>query len=374
MRIGIDASPLPLRPLGAGIYIIELLNSLSQMEVEDEILVYLQEDRMNLLDLSSECNIKIRLIAKKSIASRVLWEQIELPGLAKRDHLDVLHSMHYTRPLSLPCCSLVTLHDLTFFILPRLHTRIKRSYFRMMTRLSASKADALIAVSESTRRDAIRLLKIPMERIITIPLGVSEQFRKIENGELLDHAKKKYHLPEQFLLYVGTIEPRKNLISLLKAYEGLGGDAFPYDLVIVGPMGWMVRDVINRITNSPFKNRIHRIGYIDREDLPALYNLASVFVYPTLYEGFGLPLLEAMACGTPVVTSNTSSLPEIIGDAGLLVSALDVEAIREAIKAIVFDQEYHLKLSQAGRARAAHFSWLQTARKTYDLYRSVALQ
>lgn len=372
MRIGIDATPLPSQPVGAGRYIVELINSLSALECSDEIIVYIQEDKVQLLDINPNDHLHIKSIKRKSILTRIVWEQITLPRILKEHKIDLLHSLHYTSPYLLPNQSIITFHDLTFFKFPQEHTFAKRMFFKTSIRLSLRKADAIITVSENTREDVLRISQYPGEKVFSIPLGVGPNFQKIVDEHKLSTVVEKYNLPEKYVLFVGTIEPRKNLEVLLEAHEKIQNDRSPLDLVLVGKLGWKFKDVLKRIENSQYSNRIHRLGYVDYEDLPYLYNLAQVFTYPSLYEGFGLPVLEAMACGTPVITSDASSLPEIVGDAGVLIPPRDVGALQESIWRIMNDEKLRAELSNAGMSRASMYSWENTARKTYEVYRTMA--
>ena len=192
--------------------------------------------------------------------------------------------------------------------------------FPTAMRISARQADALISVSESTRQDMIRLLDVHPDKVFTTPLGVDPSFKVTDNENKLRQVAEKYSLPEQFILYLGTIEPRKNLPLLIQIYKQLVDEGILHKLVLVGKYGWMYDEVLDLIKELDLQSKVIMTGYIAQNDLPLVYNLASLFVYPTIYEGFGLPALEAMACGVPVITSRIASLPEIIGEAGLLVT------------------------------------------------------
>jgi glycosyltransferase involved in cell wall biosynthesis len=286
-------------------------------------------------------------------------------------HLDLLHSLHYTRPWRLPCRSVVTFHDMTFFLYPQLHTRSKQAFFPLTIRASARSADAIIAVSESTRADSIRLLGIPGEKIIATPLGVDPAFRPIRDLESLDVVRQRYNLPDRFILYVGLVEPRKNLSGLIRAYRSALEGGIAHRLVVVGRFGWSYQQVLDEIEALGLQERVQFTGYIPQADLPIVYNLASLFVYPTLYEGFGLPALEAMACGTPVVTSNVASLPEIIGEAGVLIPPGDQQALSQALQDVLSDPGLQTHLAIKGPQQASQFTWERTARQTLQVYRQV---
>ena len=373
MRIGIDTTALPAQPVGAGTYIIQLVRAMIALDSDHQWVIYAHQGRQDLFDLPRKDNFEWVLVPDKSPARRMIWEQTVLPVLAHQARIDLLHSLHYTRPLYLPCASVVTFHDMTFFITPKLHTLSKRSFFPIAIRLSARLADALIAVSESTRQDAIRILDIPPNRITTTNLGVSSIFQPITDPNRLAQARRKYSLPESYLLYIGTIEPRKNLPLLINAYNQLIQQNCDRELVIVGRRGWMYEDVYRQIDALNLKERVHFTGYVPTEDLPALYNLAQIFIYPSRYEGFGIPPVEAMACGTPVITTQSSAMIETIGEAGFLIPPDEVSALVNAIQMLNENANLHDELRQKGLQRASRFNWKKTAEDTLAVYEQIVI-
>jgi glycosyltransferase involved in cell wall biosynthesis len=378
MRIGIDITALPANPVGAGTYTIELVRALIELGPQHQWVIFAQPNGKELLAMPSHPAVQWVIVAEKTPFLRLLWEQTVFPFLVKRARINVLHSLHYTRPIFLPCASVVTFHDMTFFLFPELHTFFKRIFFPAAIRLSARLANALIAVSESTRKDAIRLLNIPEHKIHTAPNGVSSVFRPIPDQESRQICKNKYNLPDRFILFVGTIEPRKNLPVLLKAYQHLVKNSpTPQQrpvppLVIAGKMGWMYNEVLQQINHLELEEKVILTGYISSRDLPIVYNLAEVFVYPSIYEGFGLPTLEAMACGTPVITTNVSAMADYVGEAGILVPAHDDWALANAIQSVLEDEGLQMSLSQKGRSQAALFTWQQAAQITLKVYELAA--
>ena len=371
MRIGIDATALPPQPVGAGNYIIQLIRTLSNLEGEFEFVIFAQPDRWQLISAKEHKGIHWVKTPSFDPGIRLIWEQTLLPRLVRQSGVDLLHSLHYTRPYLLSCPSVVTFHDMTFFLYPHLHTRIKRVFFPLAIRLSARTAQSLIADSESTRQDVIRILQIPSKKIVSIPLGVDQKFRVIDDPLVLERVRRDYKLPDRFILYVGLIEPRKNVPLLIRAYKNLIDQGFTVPLVIVGRFGWMYEAVLDQIEGFGLKEQVHFTGYVPGGDLPVIYNLADISVYPTQYEGFGFPALEAMACGVPLVTSAVSSLPEIVGDAGILIPPDDEGALTEAIANVLRNPDLHAELARKGPIQAAQFSWEQTAQKTIQVYRQV---
>lgn len=371
MRIGIDATALPPQPVGAGNYIIQLIRNLDGVDSEFEFVVFAQPGGRRLIDIPASSRIRWVETPPINPGLRLVWEQALFPRLIRKSAVELMHSLHYTRPYLLPCRSVVTFHDMTFFLYPHLHTRIKRIFFPMAIRLSARTAQALIADSESTRQDAIRILDIPPHKIVAVQLGIDPRFRVIEDSLALEQVRREYKLPDQFILYVGLVEPRKNVPLLIRAYKNLAEQGLVNPLVIVGRFGWMSSEVLDEVERLELKDRVYFTGYVPSNDLPGIYNLASLCVYPTRYEGFGFPALEAMACGVPLITSAVSSLPEIVGDAGLLVTPDDEELLTQAMRSVLSNADLQAEMSRKGPVQAAQFTWERTARLTLQVYRQV---
>lgn len=369
MRIGIDATALPPQPVGAGNYIIQLIRALAGLTGEDELVIFAEQKGPALIDLPGSSDLEWKIIPDRRPGARLIWEQTLFSRLIREADIDVLHSMHYTRPISLSCASVVTFHDMTFFLYPELHTLPKRIYFPLAIKSSARRADFVISVSESTRQDAIRLLNLSPDRVITIPHGVDPLFRPIDDLDSETRVSSKYQLPDKFILYVGLIEPRKNLPALISAYKKLVDEGTGHSLVLGGRFGWMFDEVLKQIEKLNLTDNVILPGYFAQEDLPMVYNLSDLFVYPTLYEGFGLPVLEAMACGIPVITTDISSIPEIVEEAGLLVPPDEVEPLFQGMKKVLSDEDLRIELARRGIDQAAKFSWERTAKSTLKVYR-----
>jgi glycosyltransferase involved in cell wall biosynthesis len=369
VHIAYDATALPPRPVGAGNYIIHLLRALVQQPTGAHFSVFAQPYQRALFDLPANAPVDFIPVPAMPPVLRLLWEQTAFPLRLARLAPDLLHSPHYTLPVFYPGRKVVTLHDLTFFLFPHLHTLPKRYFFRFFTRLSARHAAALLADSESTRQDAIRLAGVRAEKIFTAPLGVTAEFRPLSDAAERERVRQKYALPPQFILFVGLLEPRKNLPLLLRAFAQVKDDLPGQQLVIVGRKGWMFEQAFQLVDALGLAERVVFAGYVERADLPLVYNLADVFVYPSLYEGFGLPVLEALACGTPTITSDISSMPEIVGQAGCLVPSGDEAALAAALRNLLGDRDLRQHLAEAGPRRAAAFTWENTAAQTLAVYR-----
>ncbi len=371
MRIAIDATAIPTQRVGAGNYILNLARTLIQIDRENEYVIFAQAS--NVPDLgNSPANAKIVSLAWFSRLQRILWEQVLLPRQIRSFGIDVLHSPHYTLPVTVPCVSIVTFHDMTFFLYPQMHQYYKRIFFGAMIQIAAKRANAIVADSESSRQDILLLLDVNPNRVFTVPLGVSPAYHHVDDRESLESIRRKYHLPERFLLYVGVLEPRKNLPVLVRAYRSLVNRGIPHSLVIVGRKGWMYDQLFQTIRDLDLASRVIFTGYVPEAELPLIYSTADLFIYPSLYEGFGLPVLEAMACGVPVVTSNISSMPEIVGNAGILVDPRRMDELADAVFRISTNRDLHDELAHKGAVRAQLFSWERTARETLDVYRRVA--
>lgn len=303
---------------------------------------------------------------------RIVWEQAVAPFAATRAHLDVLFCPVNVVPLLARVLSVVTVHDLAFLAHPDAFHNAKRRYLTVMTRLSVRRARQVIAVSGHTRDDLVRYFRVRPERITVIPNAADARFRPADDPHAITQFKAKNNLPDRVILFVGTLEPRKNLRRLIEAFASLGDDDAETKLVIVGASGWLTSDLAPLVRERGLSNRIIFTGYVEDDDLPHWYQVATVFCYPSLYEGFGLPVLEAMACGTPVVTSRTSSLPELVGGAAVLVDPTDVAALARALKTVLADESRRQSMSQAGLARARAFSWERTAAATLAVIRNAA--
>jgi len=298
---------------------------------------------------------------------RILWEQLALPVALARAGVDLHHGMAFALPLGDLRPAVVTIYDLSFLRYPARFKSTNRLYLSAITRLTARRARRVIVISESTRAEVETLLGVPATRIDVAVPGASHLFRPLPT-EQVEAFRRRNGLPERFILYLGTLEPRKNLETLLRAFAALPQKDVP--LVLVGGRGWLYHAIEATIEELNLRPRVTMPGYVADEMLPLWYNAATVFAYPSLYEGFGLPLLEAMACGTPVIAADTTSLPEVVGreGAGILLPPTDTEAWSDALDTLLNDDEHRRDLSARGRKRAADFSWQQTALQTVASY------
>jgi glycosyltransferase involved in cell wall biosynthesis len=295
-----------------------------------------------------------------------------LAALARRDGCDVLHCPNGMGPPWSSTPIVLTIHDLSLFRYPHCHPRWRIVTTRRLLPRLARRAAAVVAVSEFTRREILSVLQLPPEKVHTVHSAAAASFRPVTDASRLAAIRQRYGLPERFVLFVGTVEPRKNLHRLVRAFRQVRQRGFPHALILAGHKGWLMEGFAEEIERLGLSDATRRLGYVPDADLPALYSLADLFVYPSLYEGFGLPTLEAMACGTPVLSSNSPALAEVCGDAACLVDPLDEDALADALSLLLRDRDQRVELSRKGLVRAREFSWQRAAEETMAVYARVA--
>ena len=302
---------------------------------------------------------------------RIAWEQTVLPLAAARAGLDLLACPVAIRPLVAPCPTVVTIHDLIFLHYPTGYPALKRLYLGALTGWSARRARAVIAVSAATARDVERLLGVPRERIRVVPNGVdTAALRPLPTADVAAF-RAAHGLPERIILYLGTLEPRKNVPRLVRAFAAIR-ERTGATLVVAGGKGWFYEEIFRTVRALGLEECVRFPGYVPDAELPLWYNSAEVFAYPSLYEGFGLPALEALACGVPVIAASTSAFPEVVGDAGLLVDPESDAALAAALERVLTDPALAGRLRAGGPAHARQFSWDASARATLAVYEQAA--
>ena len=368
MRIAFDGTTLRPGRTGVGYYTEHLLHHLAR-ESSDELVVVSNRAVETAMPLPP----RVRVASGYGCPLRLPWMQLVAPRMLDELGADVAHFTNSVVPLASPVPTVVTIHDMSLSLYPQFHPMRRVLLNRPLANLAARRVDAIITVSHSARRDILRLYNLPPERVRVVHEAAAPEFHPIDDRAALGRVRRRYELPDRFILYVGTIEPRKNLPRLLEAFarRRASGD-LPHTLVCVGRYGWRARDVQRAIDRLQLDRAVRFLGYVPFADLPAIYNLADVFVFPSLHEGFGLPVMEAMACGTPVVIGRNSSLVEIAADAAEAVDPLDVDAIGDALVRVTRDRAHHDALRQRGLQRSSAFSWPRAARETLDVYHWVA--
>lgn len=377
MHIGIDAHAIGARQGGNETYIRNLIRALAEVDGANRYTIYLANaraaDEWRNGWATRFPNFDVRLLLPPTPVVRVpVWLAFEL----RRRPVDVLH-VQYTAP---PFCAapvVVTIHDLAFEHLPETFTRRGAMQLKLTVRRTARQAARVATVSEFSRQDLLRTYRLPPEKVVVTYNGIEPHFTP--EPQTTDEAatvRQQFNIARDYLLAVGSLQPRKNLVRLIRAYARLRRDneSFAPQLVIVGRKLWLADEVFAEVKQQPWAKDVILTGYVSDEDLPALYRHAAAFVYPSLFEGFGLPPLEAMACGTPVVTSNTSSLPEVVGNAALLIDPYDEPALTRALLQIMNDQPLRARLREQGIIQARRFTWRTAAEQTLQLYRAASRQ
>jgi glycosyltransferase involved in cell wall biosynthesis len=369
MRIAFDGTTLRPGRTGVGYYTEHLLQHLALETGGNEVIVVSNR----AIETSAPLPPEVQVARNYVFPLRLPWMQFVAPRMLDELDADVAHFTNSMVPLASPIPTVVTIHDMSLTLYPQYHPVRRVLLNRPLVNLAARRVDAIITVSHSARRDILRLYNVPPDRVRVVHEAAAPAFQPISDAARLDDVRRRYGLPARFILYVGTIEPRKNLPRLLDAFARRRrcGD-LSHTLVCVGRYGWRARDVERAVERLGLAGTIRFLGYVPHADLPALYNLAETFVFPSLHEGFGLPVMEAMACGVPVVVGRNSSLVEIAGDAAETVDATDVDAIGAALVRLARDRDGRLERGRRGLARARAFSWRHAARETLDVYHWVA--
>ena len=370
MRIAFDGTTLTPGRTGVGYYTEHLLQHLAR-EVEqtgDEIVVLSNQ----AVDTERPLPPHVRVHDGHRFPVRIGWMQLCASRALDAVRPDVAHFTNGMIPAGSPVSTIVTVHDMSLRLYPQCHPVRRLLLNRPLMHLAIRQAAAIVTVSHSARRDLLRLHGVAPERVSVVHEAASPAFRPISDPALLERVRAKYGLPSRFLLYVGTIEPRKNLSRLFDAFAAARAQGMPHHLVCVGPYGWSSSDLAGRIERLGVNDAVHFTGYVNFADLPALYNLGEFFVFPSLYEGFGLPVVEAMASGVPVITSNTSSLGEIAGDAAETIDPTSTDALADAIYRLATEPELRRELVRRGLERARTFSWERTAKEMLGVYHRAA--
>jgi glycosyltransferase involved in cell wall biosynthesis len=373
MRICVNASPAVHHIAGLGRYTYELLAALMTVDPDNEYVAFYNRPTEAQVDppLDSLPHLTTNLGTKPWRMSALLAHFARVPQDRLFPDADVFHATDHLLPRLSRVKSVLTVHDLIFQFYPETHKPLNRWFLTLMMPRFLQAADSVIAVSKSTKKDAMDFYGLDEERIEVIYEGVHARFRPAPS-DAISVVLRKYGLVGGFILSVGTIEPRKNLTSLLEAYHVLKNQGTPRRLVIVGKKGWLYADFFRRLSELGLEDEVIFPGFVPDDDLPALYSAADLFVFPSLYEGFGLPVLEAMACGVPVITSNTSSLPEVAGEAALLIAPRDIGGLVKAIQLTLADEQTRTEMRDQGVQQAAKFSWEKAARETLLVYSKAA--
>ncbi|MHB1361012.1 MAG: glycosyltransferase family 4 protein [Thermoleophilia bacterium] len=369
MRIGVDLSAIQSTKSGVDWYTHRVIQEMMELLAPDEQL-YLFSNRETGFEGEAANRANV-YVYRSNFSYQEPWRQFMLPLLLKQHGIDVCFFTNFVLSVAASCPMVLTIHDLSFRLFPRTHSLRNVIWARSLVPVSTRRSKRIIAVSNNTKLDLVRLMNVPSWKVEVVHEGAPEEFNPTvtdEDEEAMGH----YGIIKPYILFVGTLEPRKNLNFLIKSFDKVAKANPDVHLVLAGRRGWMAQAIFDELERRDLLGRVHITGYVRERYLPALYRQAAAFVYPSLYEGFGLPPLEAMSSGTPVIVSRSSSLPEVVGDAGLYVNPLDTNEFAQAMNSILSDPELASGLRQKGLERASQFSWKKAARQTLDILRDAA--
>ncbi len=374
MRIGVEYTAAINQSAGIGRYVRCLFDAVTQLDQQnDYVLLHAAPEPGRLTDLPAGANVSSRELRFRERIMNVMWHRLKIPFPVDllTGPLDIFHSPDFVLPPVRHATSVLTVHDLAFLLFPECADQRLRAYLEQVVPRSVARADYIVADSENTKNDLVCLLDANPDRVSVIPGGVDPHFQPASQEAVAD-VRREYGLEQPYVLGVGVIEPRKNFPRLIEAFARFRRQADePYQLVIAGGKGWLSDETYREAERSAFASDIRFTGYVPDAYLPALYTGARAFAYPSLYEGFGLPVLEAMACGTPVVCANSSSLPEFAGDAAVLVSPEDIGAIASALETVCSGEAMRSQLRGRGCERAGEYRWERSAARLIELYERV---
>jgi glycosyltransferase involved in cell wall biosynthesis len=368
MRVAIDARKLHV--FGIGTYTRNLLRHLARIDQDNEyVLLCHQPD----LGIGAQLGTNFRTVLEPS-RNYSIGEQFHVPWVLHRERPDVFHAPHYVMPPAVRCRSIVTIHDCIHLMFPQyLPNRAAYLYAKASMWMAARRSHKILTVSEASKRDIIRFLNVPASKVVVVYNAMDERFGVAPSEEAIARVRERYQLDHRFVLYVGNIKPHKNLVRLVEAFEQLRARGFDdLTLLIIGDEISKLPALRRAVHSHKLHKHVRFLGYLPDDTLAVLYRLADVFVFPSLYEGFGLPPLEAMACGAPVVTSNVSSLPEVTGDAAVLVDPYDATSIADGVAKVLSDPALRSEMRVKGIARAREFSWERSVSRTRQIYQEVA--
>jgi len=367
MRIAIDIRKL--HDFGIGTYVRNLVRCLARLDRKsDYILVCRPEDCEQVEKLGPNFRPVIDRSANYSLA-----EQLTVPFDLARARVDLFHAPHYVLPAFTPCRSIVTIHDCIHLMFPQyLPSRLAHTYARIAFWLAVNRSARILTVSETSKRDILRFFKIPPDKIDVIYNAIDARFQRVPEESQIERVRERYQLHDRFLLYAGNVKPHKNLERLIDAFARLRQQGFDDIKLLISGSEISRYAILRRAVHRyNLHKHVRFLGFLSTETLAILYRLADAFVFPSLYEGFGLPPLEAMASGTPVLTSNVSSLPEVVDGAALLIDPYKPESIADGMRQILSDDSLRQRLVRRGREQAASFSWEESAKRVLSIYHQV---
>lgn len=372
MRVGLDGTLFGPRTSGAGEYQRQLVRLLGGVAPDVGLVVYAARGSTLAVAAGAEVHTmpwaahqRVRRVVRGAFSWRRRW---------RTDRLDLLHVPFYYLPPGAPRKSIVTIYDTRFLRFPETYPPARAAFMRAVVPSSLRRARLVLTISEFSKAELVELVGLDPDRIRVTLLAPRAAFSEPVSDAQRASVRARYRLPARYILSTSTLEPRKNLARTVEAFARLRREGSPHELVLAGVRYFGAADIARAITRHGLADVVHVPGYVDDADMPALYDMADAFVYPSLYEGFGIPPLEAMARGTPVVAAAASSVPEVVGDAARLVDPLSVDAIADGLRAVLADAGYAARLAACGRERVKRFSWQRTATETAEAYRHVHAQ
>lgn len=375
MKIGIDISTSEGEKTGVGYYIDNLVHSLAKIDNKNDYILYPSFCGMTMRDMQHITNLKqenfhlgeqclYRYLPKKAISA--LWH-LPIPKSLILGFPDIIHSTSFGIPKHCDSKIVTTIYDISCFTVPDFHTQRTRDHSLNGIRDAVKYADRIIAISNHGKAELVKHFGINPDKIDVTHLAAKDIFKPCSSEEQ-DRVCTKYGIPRDFIFSIGSLEPRKNIRGLVGAYANLPENLREkHPLIIAGGKGWLNSDINSLIDSFPC-NQVRRIGYVDEKDLPGLYSSATLFAYPSFYEGFGLPILEAMACGTPVISSITSSMPEVAGDAAILIDPYNIKRLTDLMIRVIENDDLRIEMHYQGLEQAMRFSWEKTAKETLKIY------
>jgi glycosyltransferase involved in cell wall biosynthesis len=366
LRVGIDVHSIGSQKGGNETYYRELIREMMRFPTEHSFFLYYTDPRSSGLIAAGD---HFRLERLRP-SHRMLRIPFTLPWRIRQDKLDVFHAQFIVPPF-LKCKTVTTIPDIAYEHVPQFFPARQRNYLKLLVRESARRADHVITVSEYSKRALVDTYGVSAEKITVTYEGAGKQFVPLDREKAREDLARKYGIHDRFILYLGRLQARKNLARLVESYARVRKSGLPHKLVLAGKPDTLFQPVRARIRELKLENDIVLPGYVAAEDVPAFFNAAEVFVYVSFYEGFGLPIMEAMACGTPVITSRGTSLEEVAGDSAILVDPMDEASIAEALQEVLSDAELRVRLGNAGLARSRQFNFKNAAEQTIGVYERV---